>query len=140
MREPTARRVTTARPASWSRTFPATASQVPQARHSLTALLDGSPFTADAAICLTELVTNAILHSRSGRPGGQFTVRAALSRTGILVEVADQGGTWAPCHDSDGQRGRGLAIVRELATSFGISGDDVGRVAWFLIGFPPGQI
>lgn len=115
------------------RVFPATADQVPVARRFLASVLGGSALAGDALLCLSELVTNAIQHSHSRRPGGQFTVRAAVDGAGLLrVEVGDEGGPWGPGPASGGVSGRGLLIVRELARRSGVSGDaGTGWVVWF---------
>lgn len=112
-----------ARSAPWSRTFPATADQARPARQFLAAILTDSPLTGDALICLSELVTNAICHSNSTQPGGTFTVRASLHTHSLRVEVQDQGGPWTRRHHNDGQGGRGLLIVSQLATTWDITGD-----------------
>jgi serine/threonine-protein kinase RsbW len=115
-----------------SQTFPATAEHVPQARRFLTQLLAGSPAADDALLCLSELASNAIAHSRSAQPGGTFTVRVTLQPV-LRVEVADQGGPWAPRPDPDGLSGRGLPIVRAVADDFGIAGGEAGRRVWFVL-------
>src|SRR5438552_11916124 len=79
-----------------SHTFPATADQARMARRFLAANLNGSAPTGDALICLSELVTNAIRHSNSRRPGGTFTVRASAGHGRLRVEVEAQGGPWRP--------------------------------------------
>jgi serine/threonine-protein kinase RsbW len=107
-------------PARWHRDFPATPDQVPQARHFLAALLDGSPAASDALLCLTELAANSVLHSRSARPGGRFAVRVTRTPGRLKVEVTDDGGPWAPRPPGDGH-GRGLAIVHALAAHVHIS-------------------
>ena len=63
----------------------------------------------------SELSTNAIVHSRSGLPGGVFTVRAEVHPGDFAwLEVEDQGGPWME-HEADEEHGRGLAIVKTLA-------------------------
>ena len=71
------RETSTAPLIAWSRTFPATPEQAREARRFLAAILDGRP-ADDAILCLSELVTNACLHSRSHQPGGRLTVRVQL--------------------------------------------------------------
>jgi anti-sigma regulatory factor (Ser/Thr protein kinase) len=147
------------------RRFPATPDQVPRARGFLAALLDGSPLADDALLCLSELVTNAIQHSHSARPGGHFTVSTTITPHTLRVEVHDEGGPWqaqpaaaaatrpepAGCgNDAEpgsgpvGQRGRGLMIVAALAR-WGITSGVTGgitrdgtcpRAVWFEL--PPG--
>ncbi|HVB44406.1 MAG TPA: hypothetical protein VNF47_17140 [Streptosporangiaceae bacterium] len=46
-------------------TFPGTADQVRRARRLLADVLDGCPVADDVILCLSELATNAILHSAS---------------------------------------------------------------------------
>ena len=63
------RKTSTAPLIGWSRAFPATAAQVREARRFLTGILDGHPATDDAILCLSELVTNATIHSHSASRG-----------------------------------------------------------------------
>ena len=129
------RETTTAPLIGWSRAFPATAAQVREARQFLTGILDGHPATYDAVLCLSELVTNAIIHSRSREPGGHFCVRAEIHGSRVRVEVCDQGGPWEPSAKEDEQNGRGLLVVAQLARNFGRSGDDqAGWTVWFECG------
>jgi anti-sigma regulatory factor (Ser/Thr protein kinase) len=76
----------------------------------------------DAAMCTSELVTNAIVHTRSGNPGGTFRLGVQLHRTYAVVEVEDQGrtdgaGPELRLGDGLGEGGRGLWIVSQLAAS-----------------------
>jgi len=114
---------------SWrcSRTFPALADQVGQARAFLRRVLAGCPMSDEAVLICSELATNAILHSDSARPGGTFTVRAEVREDDYLwVEVEDQGGRWAEDGGSV-ERGRGLEIVATVADYWDIRGDDTAR-------------
>lgn len=141
MRETPTRPAVVTTECAWSRTFPATPDQVPQARRFLAELLAGSAVAGDALVCLSELVTNALCHSRSGRPGGTFTVRAALTGNTLRVAVEDQGGRWAPRPGASpgAQRGRGLVIVRQLARAWGrTGGSGIGRTVWFTMDLPAG--
>jgi serine/threonine-protein kinase RsbW len=123
-------------PFTWSRTFPATPNQVPRARRFLADILNGSLLTPDALLCLSELVTNAIEHSQSARPGGRFTVRASIRPGSLRVEVEDEGGPWHPTAQHNSQRGRGLCIVAALARDWNITGDGTTtpRIVWFELG------
>jgi hypothetical protein len=51
---------------TWARTFPAVPAQVREARRFLAGLLDGGQAADDALICLSELASNAVVHSRTG--------------------------------------------------------------------------
>jgi anti-sigma regulatory factor (Ser/Thr protein kinase) len=113
--------------------FPGDAGQVRAARRFLAGLLDGCPAADDALLCVSELATNAVLHSRSGRPGGRFTVCAKVRAGSVRVAVADEGGPWGHERDSGGQGGRGLLIVGELASRWGRDEGGTGRTVWFEI-------
>lgn len=78
----------------------------------------------DAILCLSELVTNAIVHSRSREPDGRFSVRVHLDHGRLRVEVSDQGGPWARPAQTDERNGRGLLIVDQLAHAWGRDGND----------------
>jgi anti-sigma regulatory factor (Ser/Thr protein kinase) len=85
-------------------------------------------------VCLSEIVTNAVLYSNSRRPRGRFIVRASHGPAGLRVEVEDEGGPWKLRHGHNEQRGRGLAIVDALSTDWSVSGDGTSRTVWFEIG------
>jgi anti-sigma regulatory factor (Ser/Thr protein kinase) len=122
---------------SWSRSFPATAAQAGAARRFLAAILDGSPAAADAVLCLSELATNAIVHSDSGRPGGTFTVAVRLGQGSLWVEVRDQGGRWPRGAAIEDDGGRGLLIVAGTAREWGREGDaETGWTVWFALDWP----
>ena len=77
------------------------------------------------------------LHSRSREPGGRLTVRVQAHRHHVRVEVHDQGGPWAETARADGQNGRGLFIVSQLARAWGRDGDETaGWITWFEIDRP----
>ncbi len=119
-------------------TYPGRADQIGEARRFLARILDGSPVATDAILCLSELATNAAVHSHSGRPGGQFTVRVLLGGGTLRVEVGDEGGPWVqPAGPPDGQHGRGLLIVSQLTRAWGRSGgSDTGWTVWYEIDCP----
>jgi serine/threonine-protein kinase RsbW len=133
MREPVARHAGVTAPLAWSRVFPGRPCQVREARRFLAQILRDFPAADDAVLCLSELAANAVTHSNSRRPGGWFTVRAEM-RLGdrVRVEVEDQGGSWTRRACTDGQHGRGLVIVSQLAPDWGFSGDsETGWTVWF---------
>jgi len=123
--------VTIAPPLVWSRTFPAAATQIGQTRRFLAGILGDLPAADDAVLCLSELATNATVHSRS-RDGGHYTVRIELHSQHLRVAVCDQGGLWTSPGDRGEHHGRGLLIVSRLATSWGRDGQAaVGWTVWF---------
>jgi anti-sigma regulatory factor (Ser/Thr protein kinase) len=103
-----------------------------EARRFLAAILNGCPAADNVILCLSELVTNTIVHSRSRAPGGRFFVHVYRRENVVRVEVSDQGGPWAAGPPAaDGGGGRGLLIVARLARAWGRSGDESGWTIWF---------
>ena len=87
----------------------------------------------DIVACATELAANAVLHSRSGLPGGHFSVEVACAGQSVRVTVEDSGGPWVERGTGgiDAECGRGLRIVAALSADMGMTGDAAGRTAWF---------
>ena len=91
-----------------------------------------------AALCVSELVTNAIVHTRSGLPGGTVAVwLAADESTGDLsIQVEDNGARVIPPAGpglpGPAEHGYGLRIVGQVAASWGSSAraDGPGSVTW----------
>ena len=127
---------------TWKRDFPAVPEQAGEARRFLTGILDGSPATDDAVLCLSELVTNSCLHSRSCETGGSFSIRADLKGSTLRIEVSDAGGPWTWSDYPDEQHGRGLLIVAQLAGAWGRTGDAAsGWTVWYEMTCPlPGSV
>jgi anti-sigma regulatory factor (Ser/Thr protein kinase) len=117
------------------RVLPGTPASASAARLMARQLLgDGDPAVETVMLLVSELVTNAIVHSRSGAPGGTVTVALCPVSAGVLVQVRDDGGPSEPClahMGTDGaEHGYGLLLVDALADSWGtISGPD-SRVTW----------
>ncbi|MEW1953440.1 ATP-binding protein [Terrabacter sp. NPDC080008] len=90
--------------------------------------------TVDTAVlCLSELVTNAILHTGAG-----CELRAVLDR-GVLTTTVRDGGSkmvvdlrGAPAEPL-AVHGRGLQIVSALSTRWGSELDAVGMTVWFVL-------
>jgi serine/threonine-protein kinase RsbW len=87
------------------------------------------PAAADhAELAAAELAANAIAHTRSGRPGGTFTVAVAAGPDGVTIHVHDlgtgDGRVPAPRQAADdgdhlAEGGRGLPIVIALSVACG---------------------
>ena len=115
-------------------TLPASASSVPLARHFISTLV-ASWGLADidwpATLVVSELAANAALHART-----PFTVGATLDDDGRLrLEVSDQSRR-APqerAYAVDATTGRGLRLVRELATAWGVEDRDTGKTVWVVL-------
>jgi anti-sigma regulatory factor (Ser/Thr protein kinase) len=87
----------------------------------------------------SELCANAVVHSRSGGPGGRFTVLANVyPGQSVWIEVIDQGGVWGLAKQEDDRR-HGLDIVRSVVgdTNWGVDGDgSFARVVWARLRWP----
>ncbi|MGI8450086.1 MAG: helix-turn-helix domain-containing protein [Streptosporangiaceae bacterium] len=119
---------------SSSRVFPAHPRQVREARAFLARVLADCPAEHDAVLCLSELASNAVLHSANSKTGGTFTVRAEICPGRAWIAVQDNGGPWVQ-HDHHDGRQHGLAIVAELAAAgWGRDGDPLtGWVVWAVL-------
>jgi serine/threonine-protein kinase RsbW len=124
------------------RVFAAQPMQIAHARRFIAGVLSGLGAAEDIVLCVCELASNAVLHSCSREPGGQFTVRVSVSPGGrIRAEVVDRGGPWDPEPAQDEEHGRGLLIVAALATRWGVTGSEAGRSAWLELDPPsPGPV
>ena len=131
-------------PPSWARAFPGTAQQARVARWFALGLLDGSPFCDDAVLVLSELFTNAILHSDSGKPGGLVVVQISRWRLGLRIAVTDQGSRNQPVIRDPGacsdlaESGSGLYLAAQLSGRLDWHDDASGRTIAAILGrLPP---
>lgn len=88
---------------------------------------------SDAAIVLSEVVTNAVLHART-----MITIAIECDEAAVAVAVTDNSSE-APRprgHGDLDEGGRGLLLIEQLATCWGYdaSSDGEGKVIWFRIG------
>jgi anti-sigma regulatory factor (Ser/Thr protein kinase) len=68
----------------------------------------------DARLCVSEAVTNAVLHAY-GSDGGDVAVRVELDDHALTVVVRDEGRGLGRFRE-DGELGYGLRIIEQLAT------------------------
>jgi len=94
----------------------------------------GHPAVENVMLIVSELVTNSIRHSRSGQGG---RIRVAITEGDGLVhgDVTDEGGESVPrvCRNPEGEGGRGMFLVEQIAQEWGFHDDAAGRVVWFTI-------
>jgi anti-sigma regulatory factor (Ser/Thr protein kinase) len=87
---------------------------------------------ADAELLVSELVTNAVIHGRAA-----ITLRVNVDPPGIGIAVHDSGEDTVELQpevpDPDTPGGRGLLIVRAIATAWGVTPSDPppGKTVWF---------
>jgi serine/threonine-protein kinase RsbW len=116
----------------WRRLFAGEARQLGLLRRWLASLLPECGARDDATYAATELAANAVMHTASGRPGGQFAVEVLWSPSTVRIAVGDGGASSGPrvANDPAGECGRGLMVVTGLAARTGVWGDERGRVVW----------
>lgn len=122
--------------------LPCAPASVAVARHRLTTdmlaagIRDGA--VSDAALVLSELLSNAIRHARP-LPGASLQVTWVMDEDRIEVAVSDGGGATRPrpAHTSlSSLGGRGLGIVEHLARTWGVRVDDLGFTVWAILPAP----
>ena len=117
------------------RVFPGRPDQVGAARRFVVRTLGpDAPASEVAALLTSEAVTNAVLHTASGRETGTLAVEVALAGGILRVEVRDGGAETEPrrrIHHVESVTGRGLDLFDALCTRWGVEGGPDGRVVWF---------
>ncbi|GAA1273921.1 hypothetical protein GCM10009677_28940 [Sphaerisporangium rubeum] len=117
----------------------ARASSVQLAREYVCAQLTlvGVPIPEDLEILTSELMTNAIKHSDSGRLPGFVRLRVFADQRMIRVSINDAGAKAGsvprilPQADPMAENGRGLWLIQELSHQWGWMEDPTGRLVWF---------
>lgn len=122
----------------WRQVLPGRQRELSELRRWLSSLLPECPARDDVISVASELGANALRHTSSGSPGGSFTVEVAWRQSMVHVAVTDGGGLDEPrvIEDPNGERGRGLLLVRGLSARTGWTGDERGRVVWAQIPWP----
>jgi anti-sigma regulatory factor (Ser/Thr protein kinase) len=93
---------------------------------------------ADAALVMSELLSNAILHAYP-LPGERLQVAWAVSASSVEVAVSDGGSPTIPHAGRPSPSsisGRGLSIVEHLCKTWGVRTDDVGLTVWAVLAAP----
>lgn len=121
------------------RVLPGTPESAGVARAMARQILGDSHPAADTVMLLvSELVTNAVMHSRSGAPGGTVTVALCPGSAGVLIQVRDNGGPLEPLMSATSEvaaeRGYGQLLVSALADCWGSVVSTEGRVTWCRVG------
>lgn len=120
----------------WRVSFPGVPAIVAVARQLARATHESSPRLDDIELVTSELVTNAIRHTPSGRAGSLLTLRIRGRAGWTRIEVGDLGSaSWAePAGRAQTAEyeecGRGLLIVNALADRAGHESVAGGQVSW----------
>lgn len=122
----------------WSREFAGLPECLAEVRTFTFAVLGESDAAHTVALVADELAGNAIKHTASGAPRGEFILRLAVFGDWFRVRVDDQGGPSTPsvrAAEADEESGRGLAIVAMVSDRWGVEGGEWGRSVWADIEF-----
>lgn len=111
------------------------------ARRITAVALGSHPLVSVAELVVSELVTNALRHTRSGGPGGEIGVTIECDGETVRLEVVDNGtkagGSDGPMvlpRDSTREHGLGLVLIDSLAHAWGITDHPNGyRSVWVLL-------
>jgi len=119
-----------------SLTIPGVPEQVSVARAFVARTLSAQQVNTDtdtATLLTSEIVTNAIAHTKSGAQGGTVTILVIGLSHGILVEILDEGSAGTPVVKGDlyAAEGHGLFLVQHLAAQWGYLRDPAGTTVWF---------
>jgi anti-sigma regulatory factor (Ser/Thr protein kinase) len=102
-------------------------------------LARGSDARETARLLVSETVTSMLDQAPYGRGDGAFEVACAVDRRRLHVEVSDDGGPARlrrRVHQVHPGHGRGLQLVRALASRWGVREDLAGRTIWFELDLP----
>ena len=115
------------------------AASVREARRHLSEQLSAAGFDSVldiGALLVSELVTNAVLHART-----EIRLRMQLSDSTVRVEVIDSNP--APPRprpaDEDAVTGRGLLLIDQWSTRWGVDPAPPGKVVWFELPREPAE-
>lgn len=119
-----------------SLTIPGRPEQVATARAFVAQTLNSHRIGADvdaATLLTSEIVTNAVQHTKSGVDDGTVTIVVIRVPHGVLVEVIDDGSAGAPTVKGDlyAADGHGLYLVQHLAAQWGYLREPAGTTVWF---------
>lgn len=124
---------TAERPGDVSRRLPPVPASVPEARRlvrDLLAAVGREDLEDTAALLVSEIVTNALLHA-----GTPIQVAARLEGRHLRVEVGD-GSVHLPVprrYASTAGTGRGLLMVEQLVDDWGVVRHSDGKTVWFTL-------
>jgi anti-sigma regulatory factor (Ser/Thr protein kinase) len=110
-------------PPRFLRVFPGHPDQVAAARHFVSRALASCPAETDVVLLTSELATNAVQHSATGR-GGTFAVSISHGPGRVRITVSDDDGSaghpvMTAGTDELATTGRGLILVDFLAARWG---------------------
>ena len=115
-----------------------------RARRFVLSLVEGSvpaETASDAALAVTELVTNSVVHANVG-PNAALTVELVTLDDRLRIAVIDPGSRLRPCilpPDPETPGGLGLLLIDRLCEAWGVRQDPKATSVWceLLLDQPP---
>ncbi|MFC1434115.1 ATP-binding protein [Streptacidiphilus sp. N1-3] len=105
--------------------------EIGRARRWVREILGERPCAEDAALIVSELGTNALRHTASGRPCGTFHVVMALSSHVLAISVTDDGQADTTPEikrpDPEATQGRGLGMISALTVHIDVRSGPQGQ-------------
>ena len=98
------------------------------ARRALADVFGDHARCGELLLCVSEVVTNAVLHARSA---ATITVRRTADLLRVEVRDDDPSPPVRQPHSTIASTGRGLRILDDLAVRWGTRPTDAGKVVWF---------
>jgi serine/threonine-protein kinase RsbW len=125
----------------WRQLFPGEERHLGALRRWLASLFPPCPARDDVTAVASELSSNAVRHTLSGR-GGWFAVEVTWYGPVVRVAVTDSGAPTEPrvIDDPGSEHGRGLLVVRGLSLRAGACGDHRGRLVWADVRWDAGAV
>ena len=108
--------------------LPADASAPRLARQRVAESLAETPRLDELLLCVSEVVTNAVLH---GKPPFRITIDRDGQAVRIAVHDAAAAAPVRKSPDADTPTGRGLRLLDRLAIAWGADPTDGGKAVWF---------
>ena len=115
-------------------TLPAAISSVPTARHFVESILSAWGLGAlswNSILIVSELAANAALHAH----GDSFSIRVEADGGTVRLEVVDSSLRLPQqrSYSEDATTGRGLRLVAELSSEWGVIPSGVGKTVWAVL-------
>jgi len=123
---------------TWRKLFRGMPEEVTNARRLTRLFFDDTAIGDDAELIVGELAANAVIHTRSGLPGGVYVLELVRTKLTGRITVYDLGGTGTPVFpgpppdlDALHEHGHGLRTVALLAAGTGVRGTSAtGHAVW----------
>jgi anti-sigma regulatory factor (Ser/Thr protein kinase) len=115
-------------------TLPAAISSVPTARHFVESILSAwglSALSWNSILIVSELAANAALHAH----GESLSIRVQADEGSVRLEVVDSSVRLPQqrSYSNDATTGRGLRLVGELSSEWGVDPTDAGKTVWAVL-------